>query len=450
MFVDTTAPTAADGSVRTTEGTPRIGYVVKVYPRFSETFVVTEILARERRGERLTVFALRPTTDGHFHAELAEVAAPVVHLQRPGSRAALWQALAEARRRGARMEDVIDELLAAEVDDAVQACLLAAEVITGRITHLHAHFATAAGRVARLAAAMTGIGYSVTAHAKDIYHRDVDRGVLRTLIADAHHVVTVSDVNLRHLRALAPEHAARIHRVYNGVDSERFPFREEPAGTGDALHVVAVGRLVEKKGFEVLIEAARIAGEAGLDLRVDIVGEGERRESLQAQIRRSGLEGRVRLLGARTQDGVRELLTRADVFAAPSVEGADGNIDGLPTVLLEAMALGVPAVSTTVAGIPEAIDDGVHGLLVAEADPHALGDALRRLADDPHLGRRLAVSARDRVVTRFATSRQAERLAALVTDGAPTVHVSPDGAPAIDGAPATAASSPVRAEGVLR
>ncbi len=397
--------------------TPRIGYVVKTYPRFSETFIVSELLAREARGERFAIFSLRASADERYHPELARIEAPVLHLPRPEKASSAWSALAEAAHGdpviAAGVARELPELLQAPVTEAVHAVRIARRARDLGLEHLHAHFASTATTVARLAARIAGLPYSFTAHAKDIFHDEVDEADLGRKLADAHHVVTVSEFNLADLRRRFPASAGRLHRVYNGLELERFPFRARPPH-GGPLRVAAVGRLVEKKGFADLIEAVRMLGERGVPVEVRLAGGGELHDELAARIRSAGLDGCFALLGPRTQAEVRELLDWCDVFAAPSVVGADGNADGLPTVLLEAMASGAPCVATDVTGIPEVVIDGVTGRLLPQADPRALADALAAVADDPASALAMTRAARALVERSFDSARQAERLAELV------------------------------------
>ena len=396
----------------------RIAYVCKMYPRFSETFIVSEILAREDAGEDLEVVSLRPPADGRFHADLARVRAPVHYLDAATPRAKqLWADL-QALGSGVR----VAELLEAEVRDAAQAIELAALIETRGITHLHAHFGSVATTVARLAARLAGITYSFTAHAKDIFHESVDPGDLRRKLLDAHHVITVSEFNLRFLRERYGRAADRVHRVYNGIGLDAF--RADPALEGRDIGVVAVGRLVEKKGFDVLLEACALARDRGQPLRCRIVGSGERHDALQAQLDALGLQEQVTLVGPLPQDQVRAELRRATVMAAPCVHGSDGNADGLPTVILEAMALGTPVVSTPVTGIPEAVVEGVTGRLVAERDAGALATALLEVTADAAERQRLAAAARHHVEEHFASSRQATELRALLPRTAATAAVA--------------------------
>lgn len=390
---------------------PRVAYVVKMYPRFSETFVVSEILAREAQGEQLEIVSLRLPVDGRFHEALAEVRAPVHYLSHGSVRGAdLWERLREAGTRWSRLTDHLPDLLALEVEDAIQALELAVLVQERGIEHLHAHFASVATTVARVAAAVAGVTYSFTAHAKDIFHEGVDPADLEAKLADAHHVVTVSDYNLRHLRTLFPLATSRLHRVYNGLDLVRFT----PVPATRRAGVVAVGRLVEKKGFDVLVDAISLLHRAGRDVPCTIAGDGALAGALRDQVDLAGVGHLVTFAGPLPQSAVRGLVGEAMALAAPCVVGRDGNADGLPTVLLEALALGTPCVATTVTGIPEAIRHGQTGLLVPPGDARALAHSLAQLLDDPDLRRGLALAGRSLVEREFDSRTQAAALRRLL------------------------------------
>ncbi len=386
----------------------RTAYVLKMYPRFSETFILNEVLAHEAAGADLEIFSLRPPVDGRFHETLADVRAPVTYLASHHRRAAdLWALLRRASGELPAMARHLDELLAADVGDAAQAVELALAVRARRIDHLHAHFASVATTVARLASLLADVPYTFTAHAKDIFHDDVDADDLRRKLEGCAAAVTVSDFNLAHLRLSFGSATDRTERIYNGVDLVRFPFS---AGDCRPPVIVAVGRLVEKKGFADLIEACHRLVAAGRSFRCEIIGAGPEEERLRRQVEHLGLGDTVHLRGPLPQSGVRSAVSGAAALAVPCVVGADGNRDGLPTVLLEAMALGTPCVTTPVTGIPEVIHHERTGLLVAEHDPGALAGALARLLDDHRLGARLATAARALVEEDFDIHRQAARL----------------------------------------
>lgn len=394
----------------------RIGYVVKRYPRYSETFIVNEILAHEAAGLDVHIFALLPPQDTHFQDIIARVRAPVTYLPAESGKAIDWWETLRTTARG--IPGIWHRLAAVESETArevLQALVLAHAVHERGLQHLHAHFATAATTVARLAAGMTGIGYSFTAHAKDIFHEEVQTEDLRQKFADAAFAVTVSDYNLAYLRERLGSAAARTRRIYNGLDLERFPFR---AATDRRPQIITVGRLVEKKGFGDLLEACRLLAGRGVAFSCRIIGSGELESSLRERIAGLDLGEHVELCGPRPQQEVIGALQEAAAFAAPCVVGADGNRDGMPTVLLEAMALGTPCVATDVTGIPELLQDGDTGLLVAQRDPPALADALQRLLEDAVLRKRLAAQARARIEAEFDVHRNAARLRELFAGAA--------------------------------
>jgi len=393
---------------------PVTAYVLKMYPRFSETFIVSEILAREAAGERIEIFALRPTTDARFHPELARVKASVTYVGRPQSTSGVWESLRTAASAGLTdgVSQALGELAAADPDDAVQAINLAAELQRRNLRHLHAHFASAATAVARLASLITGIPYSFTAHAADIFRDTVKREDLRAKLADAHHVVTISDYNLQYLRHHFPQQAERLRLVRNGLELARFPYRD-PRPVGTTVRVAAVGRLVEKKGFQHLLPALASLIGSGVRADVRIAGTGMMANELQSTLAKLGLSRQVRMLGPQTQDQIHELLDWADVFVAPCIVGSDGNADGIPTVLLEAMATGTPCVSTAVTGIPEVIRDGSTGLLVEPGDPALLVQAILRITSPATDRTLLARNARTLIEREYDAGRQAAALRRL-------------------------------------
>ncbi|MDO5534193.1 MAG: glycosyltransferase [Propionibacteriaceae bacterium] len=390
----------------------RIGYVLKVYPRFSETFVVTEILAREAIGDDLSIYALRPTTDARFHPEIARVQAPVTWISRYPKGADLWARVAAGSRDpliGPRLAELLPVLADLPGDEVAQGVELAQAVLADGITHLHAHFASLAGRMAWIASRLTGVPYTLTTHAKDIYHSSVDPAWLRRICADADRVIAISRFNEDHLARVLTDTGARISLQYNALELTRFPFTA-PGPVHDPLRIAAVGRIVEKKGFHHLVEAVAALVASGRRVDARIAGTGELAGALQAQVDAAGLGDSVRLLGPLPQNEVSELVGWADVFAAPCIPGEDGNIDGLPTVVLEAMALGTPVVATAVTGLPEVIRDGETGVLLAPGDVDGLVEALARFADGAQPSDDLARAARSVIEEQFDARVQARTL----------------------------------------
>jgi len=392
----------------TSTASRKIGYVVKRYPRYSETFIVNEILAHEAAGIDVEIFSLLPPIDTHFQDIIARVRAPVHYLPGEGSKVVgFWNGLGHAASELPDFWNNLGEATGEEVRDVAQAIALARHVKRSGIYHLHAHFASAPSTVARLAAIFAKITYSFTAHAKDIFHQDVRTEDLAGKFCDAVAAVTVSDFNVEHLREIAGE---RLVRIYNGLDLSRFPFAVPEKRLP---RVVGIGRLVEKKGFVDLIEACAVLKNRGCVFDCQIIGTGDQEELLRNRIQQLGLQKHVELIGPRPQLEIIAHLQSASVLAAPCVVGADGNRDGLPTVLLEALAIGTPCVSTDVTGIPEVIRHGETGLIVGQHDPAALADAIQRLLNDPAERARLATNGRRLIESEFDVHRNAARLRAL-------------------------------------
>ena len=375
-------------------------YVLKRFPRLSETFILREILGLEAAGVRVIVEALLPPEPGPTHPELAGLRTQVRYLPRhPKLRApAVLRVHAQVAARHPLRWTVL--AVRSHRDGTwrrfVQAGLVAGRIRSDGPGHVHAHFATAACEVATMAARLAGVTCSVTAHAKDIYHQD-NAPLLARRLAGATTVVTVSAHNVAHLNGALSVGGGSpdVRHIANGV----------PLGhAGDptaSLTLLSVARLVPKKGIDLLLESAALLLDRHPDLRIDIIGDGPLREELTAQIKRLGLIGRVRLLGVATTSEVLAAMTAARAVVLPCRIDVNGDRDGMPTVLVEALARGIPVVSTDIVGIGELITDGETGLLVAPEDPAALATALHRLLADPVLAARLGDAGRQLVAQRF-------------------------------------------------
>jgi len=396
---------------------PRIAYLLKKFPRLSETFILNELLGLERAGLRPSVLSRRTPDDEPRHPELSELRADV-ELLPPARSVDPWSVLfggpePERVELLARLGEVVPEFNRYG-HERLPSLLAEAVALLGRcrelgVEHVHTHFATDSALVACLLHALGGPGYSLTLHAKDIYRSTVDPALLDRLLRDSRFSVTVCDANVAWIAERVGDAArARVRRLYNGVDLELHGRAREGR---EPDHVLAVGRLVEKKGFDLLLRAVRRLLDAGRSLRVSLVGEGEQRPALESLVAELGLGAHVTLLGAVDQRGVRALMDRATLFALPCRVGDDGNRDALPTVLLEALGHGLPCVSTPVTGVPEILDHGSAGLLVPEDDEAALADAVRRLLDDAALRAGLADAGRARAERLFDVSTNTRVLA---------------------------------------
>ncbi len=267
--------------------------------------------------------------------------------------------------------------------------------------HIHAHFADRAATVALVASRLLDISYSLTAHAADIFVHPV---LLSEKISNASFVATCTAYNRTHLTTLVGEAVQpKIKCIYHGLDTSHYQGFQQPAS--ELIRILAVGQLKEKKGFQYLIQACRSLKDLGYDFECGIIGEGPLHQALDEQIRTLKLEGNVTLYGALPHQEVIQKYRQASIFVLPSVLGADGDRDGIPNVILEALAMQLPVISTAHSGIPEVIQNGVNGLLVSPTDAPALASALVRLIDNPGLRRTLGATGRQVVLDRFDLER---------------------------------------------
>lgn len=396
---------------------PKIGYVVSTWPRLSQTFVLNEILALERCGLPLRIFSAKAPPAEPVNAKVAQVRAPVTYLNFRGRRRAILLANVRIARDlpGRYFQTMIRALRYRQLGILrrfFQAGYLADLVHREHVTHLHAHFTTAPTQIAMFTHDLVRVPYTFTAHARDIY-ADTQADLLRAEMECAQAVVTVSEYNREHLYRIKPDLNGKLRCIDYGLDLSEFSFRWPRASDPPPPIILAVARLVEKKGLGDLILAADILRKRGHSFRLLIIGDGELRHALRHRIAEYGLQGWVTLLGAQPHEKVRLAYERASIFVLPCVVAADGDRDGLPNVLLEAMASGVPVVTTRVVGIPELIESERDGLLTPPSDPPALAEALERLLTNADLHKRLALAARFKIEERFSIDRSAKKLLEL-------------------------------------
>ena len=276
-----------------------------------------------------------------------------------------------------------------------------------RVSHIHSQWIHSAGTVAMYAAWLLDVPFSFTGHAADLFR---ERCALEDKIRRARFIVCISEFH----RRFYLEHGARPEQlviVYCGIDLSWFYPRAGDGVPQRPFRILSSGRLVEKKGFSILIDACRILAERGERFECVIGGDGELESALRAQVERLGLDKHVRLTGkALVQEKIVEFMHEGDMYALPCVWASDGDVDGLPQMLMEAMACGLPGVSTRLVGIPDLIRDGVTGLLVEPNDPAGLADAIARLMHDKELRERLAVEGRRWLAERFDLNRSLEPL----------------------------------------
>lgn len=412
-------------------GSP-LAVVVKGYPRLSETFIAQELLAFQERGIDLAIWSLRHPTDTRRHALHDRITAPVHYLPeylRDEPRRVLRALGLLVRRHPARLgrtaltwlRDLMRDRSANRVRRFGQALVLAAELPAGT-PFIYAHFLHTPASVGRYAAAIRGIGWGFSAHAKDIW--TTPEWEKREKLADARFGATCTAVGAAHLRGLAAE-PGRIDLVYHGLDLGRFPappdrtaaeVPQDGTAPDRAVEILSVGRLVEKKGYDRLLDALAMLPD-GLHWRLVHIGSGDLKQALRAQAERLGLTERIDWRGSQDQAAVIAALRRADLFVLTSVVAGDGDRDGLPNVLMEAASQRLAILSTAVAAIPEFIADGVHGLLT-DGSPPAVAAGLERLAADPALRRRLGDAAYDRLRAEFGMTAGIDRLVRRLEEAA--------------------------------
>src|SRR5438270_7992795 len=387
---------------------PEIAYLFERFPSFGQTFCYREVAELERQGTKVHVYSIRRPVDEpkqdwdqelvgrvHYLPEESALVREVDHALREGKASPVAR---EAIEKWGRQPDFLR---------LYQAVYVGMRLRQDGLERLHAHFAGMAARTAFWLDQFFGIPYSFTAHANDIFAPRVFAISMAKLVQGAVAVVTVSDYSAGLLKERFPESTGKIHRVYNGIDPSRF----HPADFGSGVPaIVSIGRLIEKKGFADLIEACRLLKPRGRPFACEIIGEGPLEAALRAQIAEAGLESCVKLAGPLTQSEIVSRLAFATIFVLPCTREADGGMDNLPTVIMEAMAAGLPVISTPLGGIPEMIEHEINGELVPERDPTALSAAIEWLLDDPERARQLGERGRQIAREKFSIETSARQL----------------------------------------
>lgn len=402
--------------------TRTVAVVLKGYPRLSETFIAQELLALERRGLQLHIVSLRHPGDRERHPIHREIAAPVLYLpeylhHEPRRVLRAWHALRRSRgyrrARAVWLADLARDPTPNRGRRFGQALVLAHELPAGT-GHLHAHFLHTPASVARYASLITGLPWSCSAHAKDIW--TIPPWEKRAKLASLAWLVTCTRSGAEHLETLAPA-PDKVALVYHGLDLARFPPRTEAlsqrdgSDARDPVVILSVGRLVAKKGYDDLLAAlARLP--KSLHWRLVHVGGGPLGAALARQAEALGIAARIAWQGPLAHEAVLAHYRGADLFALACRVAKDGDRDGLPNVLLEAQSQGLPCLSTTAGAVPELIEAERTGLLAPPGDVAALAAGLRHLIQEPALRRELAHAALERLRRNFSHEPGMERLAA--------------------------------------
>ena len=399
-----------------------VAFILKGYPRLSETFIAQEILALERRGLSIRLFSLRHPTEEAVHPVHREIEAPVTYLpeylhQEPLRVLRAWWSVRRragyAQARSVWLGDLARDRTINRMRRFGQALVLAHELPNG-VGWLHAHFMHTPASVTRYAANILEMPWSISAHAKDIW--TTAEWEKREKLAECQWLVTCTAANAEHLSGLAAD-PKRVELVYHGLDLERFPppqlirLPRDGNRLEDPVIILSVGRAVEKKGYDVLLNALSSLPE-DLVWRFVHIGNGPLLATLKAQADKLCLSKKIKWLGALPQKEVLKYYREADLFVLASRVASDGDRDGLPNVLLEAQSQGLPCISTSISAIPELVLDGETGVLVAPDDPQALGNALGNLIISPRKRDRIGAKALKRIHTAFSHDRMIGALAA--------------------------------------
>lgn len=407
---------------------PKLAVVVKGWPRLSETFIAQELVALEEAGLKFDIWSLRHPTDTKTHPLHDRLQADVRYLPEYLRDEPLRVARAYGDAAKLPGFSAAAEAYAADLarDDTAnrrrrfgQACVMATE-LPADVAGIYAHFLHTPSSVARYAAIMRDFPWSFSAHAKDIWTSP--DWELQEKLSGAHHGAafgaTCTGFGAKHLQEMA-DTPSRVDLVYHGLDLARFPAPPDRnlRGADEPFHMMSVGRLVEKKGFDNLIDALALLPE-GLNWHWTHIGGGALDAEMRARAKRHGLSDRIIWRGACDQPEVIEAMRAADLFVLPSRVAEDGDRDGLPNVLMEAASQTLPILSTPVSAIPEFIDTGVHGVLSSDA-PADLASAMMQFVTDPALGPRLAKAAHARLTSDFlmhpGITHLKARLAAMLT-----------------------------------
>lgn len=386
----------------------RIGlaYLFERFPSFTQTFCAREVEALTKQGLTFPVWSVRQVADEpqqHFDRGLYERTQYLPDVEKMAKR--WWHPFAH-QARGGRKKLLERWGPKGDRNRAYEAIWLGKKLRAQGVRHVHVHFSGLAARTAFWVKQFAGIPYSITAHANDFFV-DHEGAHLAELFAEAKFVATVSDYSKHELEAAFPVLHGKIHRVYNGIDIDRF----RPSAKRVKLEppvIFSIGRLIEKKGFTDLIRACALL--RALDFRCLIAGEGPLHSELTRQIRQEGLENKVFLVGAISEELVIEQLAESEIFCLACRTETTGGKDNLPTVIMEAMAAGLPVVSSRLAGVPEMVEDGQTGFLVPEQAPDQLAAALEKLLLEPQLRRSLGQTGQHLAESRFSSAITSSQL----------------------------------------
>ncbi len=403
---------------------PALGYILKGYPRISESFISNEILLLEKMGFTMRLFPMRRPRETFTHASVKEIRARVDYLPTellPDFYRLLRPTIFLAFKRPKQFKEALltatqgvnPDNKPATLKHLLQASYLANNHLIKEkdIVQLHGHFAHSPTSVTLFASLLSGIPFSFTAHAKDIYTSDKEK--IRKKIARAQFVVTCTQHNKEYLQAIAGECSTPIYCIYHGIDLELFQHTGQRAETHNPYKILTVARITQKKGLPTIYRALAGLQKRGIDFQHTLIGDGDDREKILALIASLGLTEHCRWIGTQTHEEVLAHFKTSDLFVLGCEIAENGDRDGIPNVLVESLAMGVPALSTNVSAIPEILLDGRTGMTVAPSQPDQLEKAMIRLLTDQQLRDRLIACGKKHVRETFDNSQWIRKLAEI-------------------------------------
>jgi glycosyltransferase involved in cell wall biosynthesis len=387
-----------------------------MFPRLSETFILNEMLELERLGANISIFSAKKPNEGKFHPQLVNLAANVLYLEGLETKkwinwlGDVWEILAPDKSHlWLLMEQAIASRDIGRLENVLHSAWVGAKIKELGIKHIHAHFASLPSTIAYYASLITGIPFSFTAHAKDIYVYQNDEYQLADKLNAAKFVVTVTEYNKKFLLTkTGADNKDKIKVIYNGIDLEKLSPGNDSRREENLI--LGIGLLVPKNGFDLLLKACKILKERSVSFRCQIVGDGSDAEMLHRLADELDLADRIEFLGPKRQDEIISLMHQGTIMCLPCRIAEDGNRDALPTVILEALASGLPVISTTISGIPEIIDNNKEGILVEPDNPQILAEKLMELLNSKSLRLTFADNGRKKAMAKFDIKRNIRQL----------------------------------------
>lgn len=390
----------------------KISYILTQYPNLTQTFVSREINALKDLGLEIDVFSLKRVnysdSNVYYSKKIKIVQANIIcFFKNPFKYTSL-------------ILNILFGLVLFNFKSVLKNLYIFFEsvyfsnlILLCGVKHIHAHFLWGAGTSAWIISRLLKIPFSITVHAFDIFDKSFVDNLFKKKLQNASFIVAISEYNKRLLVEKYNIEKEKIHIIRCGVEKRIFKDVDEQKIENKEPLIVSVGRLTEKKGFKYLLESLKLLNEKGLKFCAEIIGDGEDRELLKMLTKNFNLNDKVVLRGEMSNKEVISAVKQSDLFVLPSIITESGDKDGIPVVLMEAMALGVPVVSTNISGIPELIDNEVNGLLVAEKDSAALAEAIESLIFNKEKLFRIGQNGIKKIQNSFLIEDNAKRLLAL-------------------------------------